>query len=91
MHGKYKKEKDIGCGTINQDELIETKEVPAIINDTPITINMAPTNINETPILVNLVNSDDLPITNQDQTHSGKILYCQYCILPANSGGFLIN
>merc|ERR1711892_102139 len=71
--------------------IIEPKEVPVIINDTPITINKAPANINETPILVNLVNSDHLPITNQDQTHSGKILYCQYCILPANSGGFIIN
>merc|ERR1711892_11810 len=51
--------------------IIEPKEVPAIINDTPITINKA-------PILVNLANSDDLPNTDQDKTHSGKILYCQY-------------
>ena len=28
---------------------------------------------------------------NKDNVDSGRILYCQYCILPANSGGFVIN
>ena len=28
---------------------------------------------------------------NKDNLDSGRILYCQYCILPANSGGFVIN
>ena len=79
-----------------------TNEVPAVdslsLNEDPVEVNKAPVRLyeapeieNAAPLMVSLANPDDSLVTKQDKTQSGKILYCQYCILPANSGGFIIN
>ena len=64
----------------------------------PIKMNDNPTamisNIEEVPILLNLPSlKDDSSTSNlkEIKTSSGKILYCQFCILPTNTEGFQIN
>jgi len=58
------------------------------------TIKMVSMKIKDaTPLTINSENPVDTSQKNKnlDNVLSGKILYCQYCILPANSGGFIIN
>ena len=83
--------------SLNEDQVkvnkapVRLNEAPVRLNEAPVRLNEAPENENAAPLRVNLANPDDSLITKQYKTQSGKILYCQFCILPANSGGFIIN
>merc|ERR1712128_230311 len=61
---------------------VHLNEDPVEVNKATVRLHEAPEIENAAPMLVNLANPDESLVTKRDKTQSGKILYCQFCILP---------